>query len=157
MFQYRLFFWQFSETFFKKSLIFRTRHLVGYFFCKKSLFNQNTRKKSLRTLPNSVIDLFMRVLWNSCNKTLENIEKNIHSGALFVKSTLQIHFWKWSRRKRCSKRTLCIAAPFSLILKVCSPEIPTSTKTGSKKNVSWERSEILQKLPWKRSIMKLFY
>ena len=74
----------------------------------------------------------------------------------FIKTTLQIHFWKWSQRKRCSKRTICTAAPFSLMLKVCSPEIPTSTKTGSKKNVSWERSEIPRKYPgvleWSYSI-----
>ena len=33
------------------------------------------------------------------------------------------------------------------MLKVYSPEITTSTKTGSKKNVSWELSEIPRKLP----------
>ena len=46
----------------------------------------NTGRKGLRTLPNSVIDLFMRVLWNSCNKALETIQKNIPSGALFYKN-----------------------------------------------------------------------
>ena len=43
------------------------------------------------------------------------------------------------------------------MLKVCSSGIPTSTKTSSKKNVSWERSEIPWKLSWKRSVMKLFF
>ena len=43
------------------------------------------------------------------------------------------------------------------MLKVCSPEIPPSIKTGPKKNVSWEHSEIARKRAWKRSTMKLFY
>ena len=47
--------------------------------------------------------------------------------------------------------------PFSLTLKARSPEVMTSTKTGSKKNVFCGRSKVVQKLAWKKSIMKLFY
>ena len=72
----------------------------------------------------------------------------------FIKTTLQIFFWKWWQRKGCSKRTPCKAAPFSLMLNVYNTEIPTSTKTDSMKNISWEHSKIALDLAWKRSIMK---
>ena len=112
----------------------------------KSTFNQNTAKKGLRTLPNSVIDLFVRVLWNSCNRTSENIYKSIRSGALFYKNyTTDTFLVPITKEKKQKKKTLCIAAPFSLILNVCSPGISTLTRTGSKKNASWERSEILSR------------
>ena len=97
------------------------------------------------------------VEWNRCNKTLENIQKNIRSGALFYKSYTTDTFLEVITKEKCSKRTLCTAGPFSLMLKACSPEIPPSTKTGSKKNVFWECSEIPRKLSLKSSIMKLFY
>ena len=44
------------------------------------------KSKRPRTLPNSFVDLFMRVLWNSCNKTFKNIEEKIRSGAPFYKN-----------------------------------------------------------------------
>ena len=59
---------------------------LNKFSLLKSIFNQNTGRKGLRKLPNCVIDPFMRVLWNSCKKTSENIQKNIRSGALFYKN-----------------------------------------------------------------------
>ena len=71
----------------------------------------------------------------------------------FIKTTLQRLFSKWSQGKRCSKRTLCITAS----LKFCIPEIQEKTKTSSKKNIFWERSEIARKLQWKRSFTELHW
>ena len=69
----------------------------------------------------------------------------------FIKTILQIVFWMWSQRKRCSKRTLCISARSAF------QKFWLKKKTSSKKNIFWQRSEIAQKLAWKRSIMNLFY
>ena len=92
----------------------------------------------------------MRVLWNSCNKTLKNIRKNIRSGAPFYKNYTTDIFLEVITKEKMFKKTLCITAS----LKVCIPEISASTKTSS--NVFWERSEIAWELAWKTSIMRLF-
>ena len=119
----------------------------------KTLFNQNTGLNVLEHCkPPSYIfswgcfEIDATKLWKKTRKTYV-VELP------FIKTTLQILFTKWSQRKTCSKRTLCIDTS----LKVCIPDIPTSTKTNSKKNIFWERSEIARKLAWKRSIKNLFY
>ena len=78
----------------------------------KSTFNQNTAKKGLRTLPNSVIDLFVRVLWNSCNKTSENIYKNIRSGALFSKNYTTDTFLVAITKEKKLKKNALYSCPF---------------------------------------------
>ena len=78
----------------------------------KSIFNQNTGRKGLRTLLNCVIDLFMRVLWNSCNKTLENIQKNISSGALFYKNYTTDTFLVVITSKKMFKKNPLYSCPF---------------------------------------------
>ena len=78
----------------------------------KSLFNQNTGRKGLRTLPNSVIDLFMRVPRNSCNKTLENIQKNIRSGALFYKNYTTDTFLVVITKEKIFKKNPLYSFPF---------------------------------------------
>ena len=64
-------------------------------------------------------------------------------------------FWKCSERaQKCSKiskipKNLCETVPFSLSLQPCSPVFLTSATTDSKKNVSFEYSEIVGSLPEK--------
>ena len=78
----------------------------------KSLFNQNTGKKGPRILPNSVIDLFMRVLWNSSSKTLQIIQKNISSGALFYKNYTTDTFLVVITKEKMLKKNSLYSCPF---------------------------------------------
>ena len=121
----------------------------------KLLFNQNAGINVLEHYQ-TLSDLFMRVLWDSCNKNLKNIQKSILTGGFFYKNCTTDTFLEGITKEKIFKKTLCKPTPFSLILKVCSPEIPTSTKTVFEKNVSRKRFEIARKLALKRSVMKLF-
>ena len=78
----------------------------------KSIFNQNKWTKGLRTLPNSIIDLSMRVLWNSYNKTLENIQKNIRAGALFYKNCTTDTFLVVVTKENMFKKNPLYSCPF---------------------------------------------
>ena len=71
-----------------------------------------------------------------------------------LKTPLQILFWKCSERKDCSKslkfqKTLGKTIPFPLKLQACNAQFLTLPKTDSKKNVSFECSEIVGSLPGK--------
>ena len=61
---------------------------------------------------NSVIDLFMTVLWNSCNKTLENIQKNISSGAHFYKNCTKDTFLVVITKEKMFKKNPLYSCPF---------------------------------------------
>ena len=63
-----------------------------------------------------------------------------------LKTVLQIIFWKCSERKGCAKSS---KIPHFLTLQACIPQFPTSAKTGSNKNASFEFSEIVGRLPAK--------
>ena len=70
-------------------------------------------------------------------------------------------FWKCLERKGCPKilkipKRSLPTVPFSLTPQPCSLEFLTSANTDSKKNASFECSEIVGSLPEKRSIMKPF-
>ena len=78
----------------------------------KLLFSQNTGKKGPKTLPNSVVDLFMRELWNSSNKTLENIQKIMRSGALFDKNYTKNTFLVVITMKNVFKKNSLYSCPF---------------------------------------------
>ena len=56
-----------------------------------------------------------------------------------LKTPLQIH----------SKKNLCETVPFSVSLQACNPQFLMSAKADSKKNVSFECSEMVGSLPGK--------
>ena len=67
-FQYRLFFWQFSETFLKKSFIFRAPQVVGYFIVKWKTLNMclepNIYQNKLKDLWTSLfMDKSVFIVW----------------------------------------------------------------------------------------------
>ena len=65
----------------------------------------------------------------------------MHSGSA-QKGKYILKFWKFQKH-------LCKTVPFFLTLQPCSPEFLNSAITGSKKNVSFEYSEIVGSLPEK--------
>ena len=72
-----------------------------------------------------------------------------------LKTSIQILFWKCSERKgyskmsKIKKKNICKTVTFSLTLQCCSPEFPPSAKRDSKKNDSFECSDIVGSLPGK--------
>ena len=56
---------------------FLWRYLISQISRDCLWWNHFLIKMQPRTLPNFIIDLFKRVFWNSCTKTLENIQKNV--------------------------------------------------------------------------------
>ena len=85
-----------------------------------------------------------------------NVNAQIQSTAYYrTKNSTSDNFLKVFRKKRLyykfknSKKNLCKTVPFRLTLKVCSPQFLPSAKTDSKKNVSFEYSQIVRGLPGK--------
>ena len=78
----------------------------------KSSFNQNTERKGLRTVPNSVIDLFIGVLWNSCHKLKKTSRKNIRTGALFYKNCTTDTFLVVITKEKMFKKNPLYSFPF---------------------------------------------
>ena len=70
-----------------------------------------------------------------------------------LKIPLQILFWKSSEKDaskvRKFQKNLCKTVPFPLTLQTCNPQPIKSAKTNSKKNASFECSEIPRSLPGK--------
>ena len=72
----------------------------------------------------------------------------------YYRTTLQIHSESAEKVKgvlkfRKFQKRICENVPFSLTLQPCSPEFLTSANADSKKNVSFEYSEIVGSLPEK--------
>ena len=96
-------------------------------------------------------------------KTLENSHKNVGfpfnrvariQSTAYYQTALQIHSGSAQKGKDVLKfekfkKKLCETVSLSLMIKPCSPEFLTSANTDSKKNVSFEYSEIAGSLPEK--------
>ena len=147
----------FPKLFLRKALFseYRIFFLVGYFFVKwKTLslcFELNISHNELKdnvfgqVYIDLFIDLFMRVLWNSCNKTLENIQKNIRSWVPFYKNYTTDTFLEVITKEKMFKKNA---------LHNCLFKGLHSRNSYFNKN---KRSEMTWKLAWKKSIMNLFY
>ena len=118
-----------------------------------------------RTLLNSITDDLMRVFWNSCIENFGKLsEKNMWWSSLLIElheyslqPTTGLHYryiLRMLRKKGWSKiskipKTLSESVPFSLTLQPWIPEFLTSANADSKKNISFEYSEIVGSLPEK--------
>ena len=94
-------------------------------------FQLKYRTQRPRTLPNFIIDLFMRVFWNTCCKTLENIQAPFCIN--FTKNT----FLEVGIKKGMLKDNPLQSHPFFSNVNGLQSRISTWTKTGSTKNFSW--------------------